>query len=215
MKKLFYLYTIPRFFDRLYCPVMEAAFPEVESQFVMDGSLLAETLANNAVPTEKVVRRMRRHFENMVDCGADCIIVGCTALNTATKALADAFPVPIISIDEPMICRLLRDGCRKIAVLSHASVNAETIRRRLLAEDPTLTVSLFPVDGAADAFNDGRTDDFHSLMRNGAMRIPDGFDAIALGHISAENVDFSGISLPVYKTGESCVTAVREEILKI
>ena len=63
--------------------------------------------------------------------------------------------------------------------------------------------------GAGDAFNSGNMEEFHRLMRAGALAIPQGFDAIALGHISAEHVDFSGIATPIYKTGACCVEAIR------
>lgn len=212
MKNLFFVYTIPLFYQQLYCPVMEEAFgndPEVTVRFTMDNSILLDTLANGVVPTDSVKDRLARLLRNCTDAGADCIVVGCTALNTATKEFSAAAAVPTISVDEPMIQKLLADGRRKIAVLSHTPINASTISRRLLAEDPTLEVELFPVAGAGDAFNSGNMDEFHRLMRAGALAIPQGFDAIALGHISAENVDFSGIATPIYKTGACCVEAIR------
>ena len=212
MKKLFFIYTIPQFYDRLYRPVMAEAFDadeNVEVRFTMDNSVLLDTLSNNVVPTALTKRRLLRLMENCQDAGADCIVVGCTAINTATKELAAMIDVPVLSVDEPMIQKVLKDGRKKVAVLSHTQINAMTIQRRLQAEDPSIEVDLYPVEGAADDMNEGRQESFSARMRAGALAIPADYDAIVLGHISAENVDLSGIDTPVYRTGEACVEAIR------
>lgn len=216
MKRLYFIYTIPGFYNGLYQPVMARAFDhreDVEVRFLMDSSLLLDTLANGAEPTAAVERRLL-HFAESCECaGADCIVVGCTAVNTATKKVAGLMDIPVLSVDEPVIQRVLADGKKKIAVLSHTPINAMTIRRRLLAENPQVQVELFPVAGAGDAFNAGRLEEFRALMKAGAEAIPEGFDAIVLGHISAEEVDFSQVKTPVYPTGCWCIEAI-EKILE-
>lgn len=216
MKRLHFIYTIPGFYDALYRPVMARAFDgreDVEVRFTMDGSLLLDTLANGAEPTKAVKRRLLHLAESCAEGGADCIVVGCTAVNTATREIGALLDVPVLSVDEPMIRQILADGRKKVAVLSHTPINAGTIRRRLLAECPEMEVALFPVDGAAEAFNSGRTGEFQALMQAGAAAIPAGFDAVALGHISAEDVDLSALAIPVYRTGSACIQAI-ETILK-
>lgn len=211
MKRVYFIYTTPSFYTSLYQPVMSRYFasqPEVEVRFMMDSSLLLDTLANDAQPTPAVERRLLHCAELCQQAGADLIIVGCTAVNTASKKIAPMLDVPLLSVDEPMIQKVLSDGKKKIAVLSHTPINAMTIRRRLLAEDPTLDVSLFPVAGAADAFASGDIAAYHSLMKAAAEGISSDFDAIVLGHISAEDVDFSQVRLPVYLTGSNCIAAM-------
>ena len=88
MKRLCFIYTIPNFYNALYKPVMSEAFDgreDVEVRFLMDNSLLLDTLANGAEPTPAVERRLLRFAEDCAAVGADCIVVGCTAVNTATK----------------------------------------------------------------------------------------------------------------------------------
>lgn len=215
MKTLSFVYTIPNFYSALYQPVMDKAFsdrPDLNVRFSMDNGILLDTLANDVVPTPSVKARLFRLLENAVQAGADCVVVGCTAVNTATKELSSLFQVPVISVDEPMIQQVLADRRRRVAVLSHTPINAATIRRRLLAEDPGLTVDLFPVAGAAEDFNQGRIPEFQAKMRAGALAIPQGYDAIVLGHISAENADFSGIDTPVYRTGSACVAYIEAQL---
>ena len=211
MKRVYFIYTSPSFYTSLYQPVMARYFanqPEVEVRFMMDSSLLLDTLANDAQPTPAVERRLLHCAELCQQAGADLIIVGCTAVNTASKKIAPLLDVPLLSVDEPMIQKVLSDGRKRIAVLSHTSINAMTIQRRLLAEDPALEVALFPVAGAADAFAAGDITAYHSLMKAAAERISTDFDAIVLGHISAEDVDFSQVRLPVYPTGSNCIAAM-------
>ena len=210
-KKVFFVYTTPAFHTALYSPVMANAFDgrdDVRVYFSMDNGILLDTLENNVVPTASVKNRLYNILSNCEQAGADCIVVGCTAVNTAVKELLPLFDVPVVSVDETMIQNVLRDGKKDIAVLSHTPINAMTIERRLKAEDPSVSVSLFPVEGAADAFNGGDLAKFNALMKAAAEAIPSSFDAIALGHISAENVDFSGVKLPVYKCGESTIQTV-------
>lgn len=211
MKRVYFIYTIPAFYTALYQPVMSryfAAHPELEVRFMMDSSLLLDTLANDAQPTPAVERRLLHCAEFCQQAGADVIVVGCTAVNTASKKIAPMLDIPLISVDEPMIQKVLADGKKKIAVLSHTPINAMTIQRRLLAEDSSLEVALFSVAGAADAFNAEDISTYHSLMKAAAEGISKDFDAIVLGHISAEDVDFSQVSLPVYKTGANCIAAM-------
>ena len=215
MKRLCFIYTIPNFYNALYKPVMSEAFDgreDVEVRFLMDNSILLDTLANGAEPTPAVERRLLRFAEDCAAVGADCIVVGCTAVNTATKKVAEMMEIPMFSVDEPMIRKVLADKKKRIAVLSHTPINAGTIRRRLLAEDPTVAVELFPVDGAGDAFAAGDYERYHALMKAGAEAIPEGFDAIVLGHISAEHVDFSEVRTPIYSTGSACVSAIEEAL---
>lgn len=215
MKRIYFIYTTPTFYNTLYQPVMQDAFgsrPDTEVRFMMDSSLLLDTLANDAQPTPAVERRLLHCAELCQQAGADLIVVGCTAVNTASKKIAPMLDIPLLSVDEPMIQKVLADGKKKIAVLSHTPINAMTIRRRLLAEDPSLEVSMFPVEGAAEVFGSGDMATYHKLLKEAAEAIPADFDAIVLGHISAENVDFSRVSLPVYRTGANCIAAM-EKIL--
>lgn len=211
-KKLFFIYTNPRFMATLYQPVMAEAFDgdaKVAVRFTLDNSLLLDTLDNGGEPTPGVVRRLYNQAANCVKGGAHCIVVGCTALNTATAALKGLAEVPLISVDEPMVEAVAAAGHRRVAVLSHAGVNAMTIRRRLQAHG--LEADTFVAEGAeaAMAAEDGAG--FAHAMQSVARDIR-GYDAIALGHITAERVDFSSAAVPVYRCGEWCISAVRKAL---
>lgn len=217
MKRIYFIYTTPTFFDMLYKPVMASAFDgreDVDVRFAMDNSLLLDTLANDVQPPAAIKRKLLLLAQECANSGAECIVVGCTAVNTATKELASLMDVPLISVDEPMIQKVLQAGHKRIAVLSHTPINAMTIKRRLLAENPELEVDLFPVEGAADLFGQGKMAAYHALMAEQAEQIPAGYDAVMLGHISAEGADFSNISIPVYRTGSACIECI-EKILNM
>ena len=174
MKKLHFIYTTPNFQTGLYRPVMAREFDQREDvivRFTMDNSLLLDTLANDVVPTNTTKQRLLSFAQNAEKAGADCIVVGCTAVNTATKEIASLMDVPMFSVDEPMIQAILKDGHRKIAVLSHTPINAATIKRRLLAENSELTVDLFPVEGAKEAAENEDYERLRALLKKGAESI--------------------------------------------
>ncbi|MBR2578041.1 MAG: aspartate/glutamate racemase family protein [Solobacterium sp.] len=211
MKKLHFIYTTPNFYTGLYKPVMSREFDgrdDITVRFTMDNSLLLDTLANDVIPTNITKQRLLAFAQNAEKAGADCIVVGCTAVNTATKEIASLMDVPLFSVDEPMIQAILKDGHRKIAVLSHTPINAATIRRRLLAENSELQVDLFPVEGAKEAAEGEDYERLRELLQKGAESISDDYDCIACGHITAEDVDFSNVHLPVYRTGEFAIKEI-------
>ncbi len=213
MKKLYFIYTVPNFFEALYRPVMYREFEgrnDVIVRFTADTSLLLDTLANDVVPSNTTKQRLFDFARCAEAAGADCIVVGCTAVNTATKEVSQMLDTPLFSVDEPMIQAILKDGRRKVAVLSHTPINAATIKRRLLAEDPDMEVDLYPAEGAKEAFEKGDMDGLRALLKSKAEAIPSGYDCIACGHISAEDVDFSSVSTPVYRTGEYAIKAINE-----
>lgn len=213
MKKLYFIYTVPNFYDALYRPVMYREYEgrdDLIVRFTADTSLLQDTLANDVIPTNTTKQRLLSFAKCAEAAGADCIVVGCTAVNTASKEVAGLLDTPMFSIDEPMIQAILKDGKKKVAVLSHTPINAGTIKRRLLAEDPQIEVDLYPVDGAKEAFEKGDMEGLRILLKEAAEAIPSGYDCIACGHISAEDADFSNISIPVYRTGEYAIKAINE-----
>lgn len=215
-KKLYFIYTTPNFLTGLYRPVMAREFDNREDvivRFTTDTSLLLDTLANDVIPTNTTKQRLLRFAQNAEDAGADCIVVGCTAINTATKEISKLMDTPMLSVDEPMIEAILKDGHKKIAVLSHTPINAMTIKRRLLAENKELIVDCYPVEGAKEAAESENFDKLRELLKKGVEAIPSRYDCIACGHISAEDVDFTNIKIPVYKTGEYAIKKINE-ILK-
>lgn len=214
MKKLFFIYTNPRFLTALYEPVMARTFDgreDIETYFVCDTSILLDSLKNDAVPDAGVEKRLERLIDNCIDAGADCIVVGCTVMNTATEKLSASKAVPVFNIDEPMIRRAAGDGVKKAAVLSHARDNAQTIERQLKKRG--IDCSLFVVPGAAQANQAGDRELLQSLYRSQAEKLGDDFDAVILGHISADDVDFGEACGRVYRSGKLCAQEI-ERVLE-
>lgn len=209
MKKLFFIYTNPRFLTALYSPVMAREFdhdPQVDVTFLLDQSILKDTLRNNVIPSAGVQRRLERLIQNCQDGGADCVVVGCTAMNLATNALAPQFQIPVISIDEPMVQRIAADGRKRVAILTHAADNGETIQRRLAHFGIESMVFVVPITKEAMDNPQEKTTCFEACAAN----IEDRFDCIALGHISADDIRFAGLSIPVYRSGRECVAEIKK-----
>lgn len=215
MKKLFFIYTNPQFMDALYRPVMSEEYDgreDVKVYFMCDNSLLADSLANDAVPTGQVETRLGRLIDNCVEAGADCIVVGCTVMNPATARLAAAKNIPVLNIDDAMARKVWKDGVKRAAVLSHARDNAQTVERRL--HKYGVNCELFVIPGAAEANRKGDREKLGELYREAAGRLGDGFDGIVLAHISADRIEFPGCCLPVYRSGELCIREINEILFK-
>lgn len=209
MKKLFFIYTNPRFLTALYEPVMAEAFSDredLEVYFICDTSILADSLKNNAEPDESVKKRLNRLIDNSIDAGADCVVVGCTVMNTATEILSEKKPVPVFNVDAPMEEKIVRDGVKKVAILSHAEDNALTIERQLKKNG--VDCSIFVVPGAAQASQAGNRRLLLELYRRQAEKIQNSFDTIALGHISADNVNFGEVQSRIYRSGRLCIEKI-------
>ena len=110
-----------------------------------------------------------------------------------------------------MIRRAAGDGVKKAAVLSHARDNAQTIERQLKKRG--IDCSLFVVPGAAQANQAGDRELLQSLYRSQAEKLGDGFDAVILGHISADDVDFGEACGRVYRSGKLCAQEI-ERVLE-
>lgn len=209
MKKLFFIYTNPRFLTALYEPVMAEAFgnrEDLEVYFTCDTSILADSLKNNAEPDESVEKRLNRLIDNCIDAGADCVVVGCTVMNTATEKLSAQKKVPVFNIDAPMEEKIVQDKVQKAAILSHAEDNAQTIERQLKKRG--IDCSIFVVPQAAQANQAGDRKLLSDLYRGQAEKIQDSFEAIVLGHISADNVDFGAVQNRIYRSGQLCIEEI-------
>lgn len=214
MKKLFFIYTNPRFLTALYEPVMARAFgdrKDLEVFFLCDTSILADALKNDGVPDESVERRLNHLIDNCIEGGADCVVVGCTVMNTAAEKLAPSKPVPVFSIDRPMIAHVAEDGVKKAAVLTHALDNGQTIERQL--KKCGVDCRIFVIPDAARANQAGDRALLQSLYRSQAEKLGDEFDAVVLGHISADDVEFGQTQGRVYRSGRLCVEEI-ERILE-
>ena len=217
MKKLFFIYTNPRFMTALYDPVMARTYdgnPDVKVSYLLDHSILTDTIANNTVPTPSVENRLGRLIANCEEAGADCVVVGCTAMNLATLKLAEKASVPVISVDEPMVRRIAADGCGKVAILSHAADTAETKIAKFHLETKGMTdrhrlgayrldCGFFVVPGARVVIGDSEA--FAALFEKTAASLPGEYDAIALGHITADDIPFEGVKQRVYRPGRECI----------
>lgn len=207
MKKIVFIYTNPRFMTALYSPVFSQEYDnkkDVEVNFMCDQSLLLDTLKNNVIPTESVKTRLKRLIANAIEAKADCVVVACTTLNLAVDESKDEYKIPVLSIDSPLEEAIKSDNRKKVAILTHALDNGQTIKREL--DWLKIESDIYVVDGAKECL--GIKDNLEKCYIRAIEQIK-GYDAIALGHVSADKLQLS-TDIPIYRSGELCIKKINE-----
>ena len=207
-KKLFFIYTNPRFMGVLYEPTLSNAFDkrdDVDVRFVLDDSLLADTAKNNQIPTPSVVRRLYALVENCAAGGADCVVVGCTAINLAVKQLQGMVSVPLVGIDHPVADKVIASGAKKVVVVSHSKINAATVARMM----PGLQVDCIVPDEAAALFAAKNWSELEKLLYRTAEQADNDYDAVVFAHISTDSMRLlDGLPPRTFRIGAVAIDAI-------
>lgn len=214
MKKLTFIYTNPEFKSLLYTPVMSEVFdgrPDVEIDFSLDDSLAKETRKNGMIPTKGVIRRLYNLVENCVLGGAECVVVGCTAINLATFQLKTITSVPLIGLDEPLVDKLYKGGWKKIALVSHSEVHAKMTGRLLEKKIPDVQLNMVAVPEAATAFAHKNMDDYEKHIVSASRKIENSVDVLAFPHIACDQFRITDLHKPVFYVGQTLI----DEVLKV
>ncbi len=214
-KKLFCIYTNPRFLEELYQPVLSQAFDnrnDVVVHSILDDSLLTDTIANNLIPPPEVIHRLHTLVEHCAQSGADCVVVGCTVINIAVQELSGSSGVPLLSLDGPLVDAVLDQGAHKAACISHNPRNAQCVARviRARSNNPIAVDCICP-PGAAHAFSTRNTAALARLYTAAAHQAAETVDVIACTHISADTLQFGDeLPVPVLRTGALAVAKISE-----
>ena len=221
--KLCTLHTTDKFMELMSDPFTKpflADNPEVEHLDIADSSLIAETQAAGYA-TPAVVRRMYNYMMCAVDAGADAILVTCTSVNTATKAIRNMIPVPVIGIEEPVAERAVSLG-KKIGILSSLATSAKPVENTILetaaAMGKEVETSIIVADGAFEALMSGDRPLHDDKVRAALEKLVKEVDVVVFAQMSMALVEHPEYDIEVLKFGrlsyDAALAAMKENAAK-
>jgi len=176
---------VPTFAD-----LAKRELPGVRVIHILDTSLIQNTIAAGRLE-KKTIRRLIAQVENVVEAGADAVLVTCSSIGPAVEIARSLFDVPVLRIDDPMAERAVSSADR-IGIIA-------TVRTTL---DPTLAlfhrtaqrmgrtphIIAHLCEGAFEAVQNGDTATHDRLVTEGLVALASQSDAIVLAQASMARV---------------------------
>lgn len=213
--KLCTLHTTDKFMELMSDPFTKPFLkdnPDMEQMDITDSSLIKETQAAGYA-TPAVMRRMYNYMMSAVDAGADAILVTCTSVNTATKAIRSMIPVPVISIEEPVAAKAVASGT-VIGILSSLATSANPVKQTILEQSQmagkTVEVRIQVAEGAFEALMSGDRALHDDRVRTALAVLAKEVDVVVFAQISMALVEHPQYPIPVLKFGRLSYEAARE-----
>ena len=184
---------------------------DIEVIHAVDPRLLATAIREGVTP--EVTALVAEHIADLVDAGAEAILVTCSSIGEAVDAAAAAAGVPVIRVDEAMAHRaveLAAAGSGRIAVLATLAATLGPTGR-LVERAGSADVTALVVEGAAAARAAGDTATHDRLIAE-AIDAADA-DVILLAQASMANaVALASTATPVLTSPESGAAQLVREL---
>lgn len=178
---------------------------DLEIYNILDDSLLKETLASGG-PSVDVCKRMLNYAQAAEMSGADAVIVTCTSVNKATKAIKQFLNIPIINIEEPVAEMAVENGV-KIGILATLPTSpkaiGDVIREKAAAKGKEIEIVECVVDGAFDVLCSGDRAKHDEMVCESLYKLAKEVDVIAFAQISMSLLKHEEVEVPIYKIGPS------------
>ncbi len=135
-----------------------SAAPGVDIVHVVDPTLLADAIRDGVTPD--VTRRVEGHIEDLVEGGADAVLVTCSSIGEAVEAAAAKSGVPVLRVDAPM-------AAQAVAIAQAAGAAAD--RRGSIRVLATLEATLGPTGRLIERAAEGADVDVDARIVTGAL----------------------------------------------
>lgn len=204
------LHTVPALaatFDTL----LTEQLPDAEFVHIADARLLRTAIREGV--TDAVRASVAGHLAQLVDSGADAILVTCSSIGEAAEEAGARLAVPVVRVDAAMardaVARATAAGgsTAHIAVLATNTatigpttrlVQREIDRARAAGDAAEVTVDSTVVDGAAAARAAGRPEEHDRLVAEAVAAAAEDADVIVLAQASmADAAALAAVSIPV------------------
>lgn len=183
------VHTVPpliEVFNRLAAELL----PGVRVLHVLDEPLL-EQVRQRGHLAEEDARRLGTHVREAAQIGAAAVLVTCSTVSPCVDAVREGAEVPVLRIDEVMICEAVAHG-RHIGVIATNRTTLEPTRRLLLAEAARtgrqIDVELVMVEGALPALLNGDSAAHDRLVRRAVLDLAPRTDVVVLAQASIARV---------------------------
>jgi glutamate racemase len=166
--------------------------------------------------------RVDRHIRDLIDHGAEAVLVTCSSIGEAVEAAAASAGVPVLRVDEPMAreaARIAADAGRaagrpgRIAVLATLEATLGPTGRLIERTATGAEVSSTVVAGAIEARESGDQARHDALVRDAAEQAAAGADVVVLAQASmAAALAGTDLDAPVLTSPPGGVAALAASI---
>ncbi len=214
-KKLYTINTINNFNEIIFNPFgkpFAEANPDIEVYNIMDDSLLKSTLKDKGV-SPSTATRMLNYAKAAEQSGADGVIVTCTSVNMATKAIRPFLSIPILNIEEPVAEMAVNAG-KKIGILATLPTSPGAIERVMrekaeeIGKDIEIVVKV--AEGAFDVLSAGDRAKHDEMVCSALYDLAKEVDCIAFAQISMSLLKHETVDVPLFKIGPSGFEKIKE-----
>lgn len=213
MKKLYTINTVNNFMDIIYNPHIKTYADEMGNLSIyniMDDSLLRSTLDEGGM-TPATASRMYTYAKSAENSGADGIIVTCTSVNAATKAIKPFLKIPMINIEEPVAEMAVKTG-GKIGILATLPTSPGAIERVIIEKaseaEKEVEIVIKVAEGAFDVLCSGDRKKHDEMVCKCLYELAKEVDCIAFAQISMSLLVHDEVDVPIYKIGRSGMEAI-------
>ena len=219
-KRLFLLHTMPFVMNQIIAPLEKeflAGHPDVETQTMLDTSLLADTMAAGRV-TPTTAARLLSYVREAEQAGAAMLLLTCTSLGEGMALVRPLTNLPTLCITEPLVEEALDQGPRVGIIGTLPTSPAQIIepllaaaaKRGLTRDDLTITIAV--VEEAFRARGRGDTAAHDKLVSDAVMTLAKEHpvDAIIFAQASMSGTAHEDPGVPVLKLGPSAFRAAGE-----
>ncbi len=211
-KKLYTINTVNNFMDIIFNPHVKPYCDEKDLAVfnIMDDSLLRSTLEDKGVsPT--TATRMLNYAKSAEQSGADGILVTCTSVNAATKAIKPFLNIPIINIEEPVAEMAVASG-KKIGILATLPTSPgaieRVIREKAGEQGKEIEIITRVAEGAFDVLCAGDRAKHDEMICEHLYSLAKEVDCIAFAQISMSLLKHNEVDVPLFKIGRSGVERI-------
>ncbi len=211
-KKLYTINTVNNFMDIIFNPHVKPYCEENDLTVynILDDSLLRSTLDDGGM-TPTTASRMINFAKAAEQSGADGIIVTCTSVNAATKAMKSFLNIPIINIEEPVAEMAVAAG-KKIGILATLPTSPgaieRVIREKAAEQGKEVEIVTRVAEGAFDVLCAGDRPKHDEMVCNCLYELAKEVDCIAFAQISMSLLNHEEVEVPLFKIGRSGVERI-------
>lgn len=224
-KRLFLLHTLPFVMNQIIAPLEKeflAAHPGVETQTMLDTSLLADTMAAGWV-TPGTAARLLSYVREAEAAGAAMLLLTCTSMGEGMAHVRNLTNLPTLCITEPLVEDALDLG-RRVGIVGTLPTSPAQITAPLLAAaakrglgEGDLEIHIAVVEEAFRARGRGDTAAHDRLVSDAiaALVRDHPVDSVILAQASMSGTQHADPGVPVLKLGPSAFRAAGEMLDRI
>jgi aspartate/glutamate racemase len=197
-------------------PFIEQYIPEVSVMHLCDDTIQRDNIrAGVGVIPKRNYFKFAQYAHNLQEAGADMILLACSTFNYAAELARPMIDTPIMQIDRPMMELAVRQGTRvgMLATLATTVPSSERLLRIVAAEQKKpVEITTVLREEAFKAIQKGDAATHNAILLEEIDKLSGKVDVIVMAQLSMSALapQLSNTRVPVYNSGSTCFTRLRE-----